>query len=295
MPATVEKNRGCLGILAGGGELPWIALRGALAMEEQVRVFGITDEEPPEEFRSLHERVIITRFFTSLLRTCRRYNVKRLLILGKVSRDLLYKNPKFDLRTIFTLFRMVNQSDYSIFQVFNNILVKHGIEIIPQTAYLGQMFLPEGRYGPKLKKRELSDVSFGLKHARSLNQLDIGQTVVVGDGAVLAIEAAEGTDRCIKRGGLLFRKRGAVVCKLAKIDHDLRFDIPTTGTQSLSAMHRVGNRVLAVEAKRTLVISPMHFLQQAKELNISVISVLPEKADLTYLKQINRQESLLLG
>jgi DUF1009 family protein len=283
-------NRGRLGILAGAGDLPWIAVREAVRRgEDDVRAFCFTDEAPPPELQRHYERVILTKFYSSTLRAFRKAGVKRMLLLGKSTRDILYNNPRFDARTLLLLARMVSQSDYAIFSFLADVVEKEGFEIIPQDEYLGELFLPEGRYGPKLNRSQLADVSFGLDQAREINRLDIGQTVVVGKQAVLAVEAAEGTDRCILRGGELFRKKGAVVCKLAKENHDRRFDIPATGASTLDSMAATGCRVLAFDAAHTFVIDPVEFLDAAKRKGITVIAVNPEleQRDPQYLRRMN--------
>ena len=286
----VVPDRKRLGILAGRGELPWLAVRAALrAGEEDLRVFCITDEAPPPDLKKYAEPIVLTRFYSSTIRAMKRHQIGRLLLLGKATRDILYRNPRFDLRTVFLLARMMNQSDYSIFEYLADELRKYDIEIIPQHTYLGELFLSPGRYGKRLTKAELLDVAFGLLHAREMNRLDIGQTVVIGNRSVLAVEAAEGTDRCIRRGGELFHKRGAVVCKLSKVNHDMRFDIPTVGASTLESMRESGCRVLAFDSKRTFIVDPRLFLEQAAKSRISVMALEPvpglENAD--YLRRLN--------
>lgn len=294
-PSRVDAGAGAapdgrLGILAGAGDLPWLAVRAAIRRGEgDVRAFCFTDEAPPADLSDHAERVILTKFYSSTLRAFRKAGVKRMLLLGKSTRDILYNKPRFDARTILLLARMVSQSDYAIFSFLADVVEKEGFEIIPQDEYLGELFLPEGRYGAKLGKKQLADVSFGLEQAREINRLDIGQTVVVGDQAVLAVEAAEGTDRCIRRGGELFRNKGAVVCKLAKENHDRRFDIPATGASTLESMAASGCRVLAFDAAHTFVIDPPGFLDEAKRKGITVLALNPalEQQDAQYLRRMN--------
>ena len=269
--------------------MPWLAAREALRRGEQVRVCCFTDEPPPPDMAPHAERVILTKFYTSTLRAFRRAGVRRILLLGKSTRDILYNRPRFDFRTILLVARMVSQSDYAIFSFLANVVEKEGFTIIPQDEYLGELFLEEGRYGAKLNKKQLADVSFGLEQAREINRLDIGQTVVVGNQAVLAVEAAEGTDRCIRRGGELFRNKGAVVCKLSKEEHDRRFDIPATGASTLESMAETGCRVLAFDAAHTFVIEPELFLAEAKRKGITVLALDPnrERDNAKYLQNIN--------
>lgn len=276
---------GRLGIIAGRGELPWIAAREAQRRGEDFRVFLVSSDPPPEAFADVSEHVILTRFYTSVLAALKREKIERLLLLGKSTRDVLYDRPSFDLRTLWMLARMPDRNDYTIFQTIERDLAKRGIRVLPQTDYLSDCFLDEGRYGKRLSSRELEDIPYGMFYAMEVNRLDIGQCVVVGDRTVFAVECAEGTDRCIERGGELFHKKGAVVCKVSKRNHDLRFDLPTAGTQTLETMKRAGCRVLAIESNSTIVVQKNEFLRKAKELGITIISL---RGDLTDVKKLRR-------
>jgi len=126
-------------------------------------------------------------------------------------------------------------------------------------------------------------------YAREINRLDLGQTVVAGQKAILAVECAEGTDSCIRRGGELFKKKGAVVCKVAKINHDARFDLPVTGKSTLESMRDSGCRVLAIEAGRTLVLDHKDFVRTAEKFNITIIACNPEQSDPAKLSKLCRK------
>lgn len=281
-------TEGRLGILAGTGDLPWIAARNALRAGEDICILPFTEEAWPEDLARYCRPVVLTRFFRSVIRTMQAEKVRRLLLLGKARRDILYRSPAFDLRSLWLLLRSVSQSDTSLFLKLAAELEERGITILEQPTYLPEFFLELGRYGKRLSSREVRDVAFGLKHVRSINALDLGQTLVCGDRAILAIECAEGTDACIVRGGELFHKRGAVVCKVAKEDHDLRFDMPVVGRSTLFSMQSSGCRVLALEAKRTFVVEPELFLKLAAESGITVIALDPEATDEQALRRMNR-------
>lgn len=289
---TQKKNNqqgpGRLGILAGAGDLPWIGARMARQQgETDLRIFYYTSNLPPADLEDCSERVVITKMFSSVLKALKKQNVTRLLLLGKAAREILFENPGFDVKTVWYLTRMKNRSDYTIFSTFADAFAKEGVTIIPQNTYLAGMNLPVGRYGKKCSKDELENILFGMEHAREINRLDIGQTVVVAGKSVMAVEGAEGTDRCIERGGELSRKKGAIVCKVGKINHDLRFDMPVTGFTTLESMGKTGCRVLAIESKNTFVLHPDLFLKKAGELGITVFSVEPENLDDEIVKKLN--------
>ncbi|MCS7204403.1 MAG: UDP-2,3-diacylglucosamine diphosphatase LpxI [Leptospiraceae bacterium] len=279
---------GKLGIFAGKGELPWIAVRNAIKMGEHPIVFLLTDEAPPAEFESISYRVNLTKFYSSVLKSLKRFQVKRLVSLGKIPKTIIYESKDFDLRTLILLAKMRNKNDYTIFQYLNRELEKHGIEVLPQTLYLKDCFLEEGRYGKKLSRKQVEDVVFGMYYAIEINRLDIGQCVVVGDKVVWAVEGPEGTDECIRRAGSLYKK-GAVVCKVGKRNHDPRFDIPVIGTSTLQVMKETNSKVLAIETNGTIVVRREEFLKKAKEFGITILSLKGNLMDANYVRSINRR------
>ena len=283
-----KQKEGRLGILAGHGELPWIAATNAQEAGEDVRIFYPKGVEVPNAFVDISCEITVTRLYTSVLAALKADNITRLLLLGKFTRELLYNHSGFDLRTLWLLARSWSQSDYALFQISNQLFKRNHIEVIDQRNYLKSIALKEGRYGKRLSKREIKDVLFGLHHVRVLSQLDIGQTLVVGDCAILALEAAEGSDSCIQRGGNLFApKRGAVVCKVAREAHDIRFDIPTIGSYTLEKMNSVQCRVLAIDATCSIIVDPVKFTQLAKKYQISIVVLNPKIANFSYLKKLN--------
>ena len=152
-------------------------------------------------------------------------------------------------------------------------LAKDGIEIVDQTAYLKPLLPPVG----VLTKRrptaeEAEDIRFGFAAAKAIGGLDIGQTVVVKQKAVMAVEAIEGTDACIRRGGELGRGR-AVVVKVAKPNQDWRFDVPAVGRTTLQSMLESGCTVLAMEAGRTLFVEQEAVLSLANEKGVCICAV----------------------
>ncbi len=282
-----KQYEGKLGIFAGLGDLPWIAARNALNAGEEIQIFCMCKMDVPIEFRHLSEEVNLLKYYSSVLTALHFHKIKRIIILGKLTRELLYKSKKVDLRLLFDMIRLNSQNDYALFLLAEQILTKHNIKILSQFTYLQNLIISENLYGPRLSKRELNDVYFGIKHARVISSLNIGQTIVVAEKAVLAVEAAEGSDQCIIRGGSIYLKKGAVVCKLARKGHDLRNDIPTIGMETLKSMYNSNCRVLVFDANKTLAINPKDFIKKAKSFNISLLSINSEICDYPYLKKLN--------
>lgn len=123
------------------------------------------------------------------------------------------------------------------------------------------------------EQKELEDVAFGMKYAEKMAELDIGQTVIVLDQSVLAVEAVEGTDSAICRGGSFAKKRKATVCKSSKPGQDHRFDLPTVGENTLRIMHENNCETLALRTGETIIVHPKEFINLAEKLKINILSI----------------------
>ena len=128
-------------------------------------------------------------------------------------------------------------------------------------------------------ERERADLEYGLTIAREIGRLDIGQTVVVKDGVVVALEAIEGTDACILRAGKLTSQEGAVVVKVAKPDQDMRFDVPAVGVRTIETLKDAGVKTLGVEAGRTLLLEPERLVAAADQAGIVIVGLRDETDD----------------
>ena len=278
---------GKLGILAGLGELPWIAARNAINAGEEIQIFCMCKLDVPIEYRHISEEITLTKFYTSVIKALKFHKISRIIVLGKITREILYKSKGFDFRLVMDFIKATSQNDYALFLIAEKILNRNKIKIIPQYTYLQNLNISEGRYGNRLNKREIRDVYFGIKHARVISSLNIGQTIVVAERAVLAVEAAEGSDVCIERGGSIYTKKGAVVCKLARKGHDLRNDMPTIGVRTLNVMNNSNCRVLVFDSKNTLIVNTKEFIKNAKKFNITLFSINSDVSDINYLKKLN--------
>jgi hypothetical protein len=173
------------------------------------------------------------------------------------------------------LFRLKEKNAHTIFGAIADELKKDGVELIDATPWLATL-MPgrDFQLGPKLSEEQKADVEFGLHIAKEISRLEIGQTVVVKNGAVLAVEGFEGTDKCLMRGGeLAGRDGGAVAVKVAKEKHDLRFDIPCLGVQTLETCSAAKISVLAIESGKTLLLEQETCAQLAKKNKISVVTI----------------------
>lgn len=200
--------------------------------------------------------------------------VKQCVMLGQLAPKNLF-DLRPDLRAMSLLFKIKEKNAHTLFGAVAEELRKDGVELIEPLRWLGP-WLPDAGYsvGPKLDATQLDDVAFGLRVAKEISRLEIGQGVVVKGGTTLAVEAFEGTDACLQRGGQLAGKHGgAVAVKVAKDGHDLRFDIPCVGPKTIETCAANGVAVLAVEARRTLLLDQPDLEAMAKRRSISVVAV----------------------
>jgi DUF1009 family protein len=261
---------GRLGIIAGAGDLPHLAMREALFQNEDPLFLAIKESD----FNSGNyaERVIpihITQI-GKVIKVCKKNNIDKILLLGKVNKDILLKSYKFDFKTIMLLAKMLNQNDYSFFHIASQEFIKNKIIIISQKTYLNSLLLKAGRYTKKkLNKDDLEDISYGMNLAKELARLDLGQTVSIMNKMALALEAIEGTDEAIKRGGILSKNKGATICKSSKPGQDDRFDLPTVGINTLHIMKEYSYKTLAIKSAETIVVNPQKFIEEAQKLSIN--------------------------
>ncbi len=262
-----------LGLIAGTGELPKAVASEARA--QGYTVFAIALD--PLADRSLSSCVDEIKWvnvgkFGEIIGTLTKYEIKEAIMVGKVPKSLLYKSKIIpDLRAMKLLFSLKDRSDESILQAIATELEKEGINLLNIASLSSTLITPEGILTEdNLTEDEWKDIAFGWKIAKEMGRLDIGQTVVVKNQAVMAVEAIEGTDEAIKRGGRLAGK-GAVVVKVSKPNQDMRFDLPVVGLNTIGSMIEVGARTLAVEAKKSIILNKDKMIEESKKAGISVV------------------------
>jgi hypothetical protein len=189
--------------------------------------------------------------------------VRQCVMVGQIAPKNLF-DVRPDLRAMGVLLKLKEKNAHTIFGAIAEELRKEGVDLIEATPWLTPLMPAAGFHlGPKLSEEQRAEVEFGYRIAKQMSRLEIGQTVVVKHGTVLAVEGFEGTDECLARGGQLAGKEGgAVAVKVAKEKHDMRFDIPCVGTQTLDTCARAGVAVFALEAGKTLLLDE----EEVKEL-----------------------------
>jgi len=277
---TQSTSSKTLGLIAGMGELPNAIASEAKKMGYRVVAIALQplSDESLKSFADDFHKIHIGHL-GGLIRLLKKLSITDAVMAGKVPKDLLYKHKKSiipDLRAIKLLFSLKSRSDDTIMRAIVKELEKDGLKLLKITAFTKNLLAPQGVLTyKKPAKNEWKDIEFGWKIAKEIGRLDIGQTVVVKDMAVMAIEAIEGTDEAIKRGGGL-AENGAVVIKVSKPQQDMRFDVPVIGSHTLYSMKKAKAKVLAIEAGKSIIIDRERFIKEADKANIVVVGMRDE-------------------
>ena len=260
-----------VGLLAGIGNLPVAFMRAAQQSGHAVVVIAVVPDVAPElaEEADVYYEINVAKL-NKIIKTLRSHDVDKVTMIGKVTKEILFKGLKMpDLRALKLLGRLRN----TIMLAIVDELARDGIEVVDQTQYLKPLMPGTGVLSRRQPtEEEAADIRFGFVTAKAIGGMDIGQTVVVKHKAVMAVEAIEGTDACIRRGGALGRGN-AVVVKVAKPNQDLRFDVPAVGMTTLKSMIESGCTVLAIEAGRTLFVEQEQVLAEADRRGICICAV----------------------
>jgi hypothetical protein len=260
-----------LGIIAGNGIYPRELARAARTAGVQ-KIFAIAFEgETDAKLAELVDEICWLRVgqLSRMLASLRDTKISSAIMAGQIApRNLFDLHP--DWRALLLLAKLKRRNAESIFRAIAGELEKIGVTLLPATTFLEEFLVTRDLIaGPKLSRREKSDVDFGWEIAQKIAALDIGQTVIVKNGTVLAVEGFEGTSETIHRGGALAGS-GAVVIKVAKPDQDMRFDVPVVGPETISIAAEAKIRVIALEADRTLLLERGMVLGAAEKARISL-------------------------
>ena len=265
-----------LGMIAGNRSLPLEFARQARRAGAKRLVAVAFENETDPALAKLVDEIIWLKVgqLSKMIAAFTDRGVTQCVMVGQIAPRNLY-DVRPDLRAMAVLLRLKEKNAHTIFGAIGDELKKDGVELIDATPWLTPLMPGKDfQLGPKLSNQQKADVEFGFKIAKEISRLEIGQTVVVKNGAVLAVEAFEGTDKCLARGGeLAGRDGGAVAVKVAKLNHDMRFDIPCLGAQTLEVCAKNGVAVLALESGKTLLLEREACETLAKKNKISLTTI----------------------
>jgi len=264
-----------IGLLAGVGKLPVECARAARQAGYEVYAVALlpdTDAELKEAATDC--KAISVARLDAILNYLKENDIHKVTMIGKVTKELMFGgNMQPDVRMMQLIATLKNRSDDTIMMAFVRELAKEGIQAFDQTVLIKPLLPHKGNITKREpSEEERKDLEFGLKMARELGRLDVGQTVVVKNLAVMALEAIEGTDACIKRGGALSGGK-AVVVKAAKPHQDNRFDVPTVGLKTIETMVEVNACALGIEADKTLLVEREKVVALAEANSIAIVAL----------------------
>ena len=262
------------GLIAGDGILPVEMARHAKENGFEVICVSLADDNLKElkkycsKVYSCHpgEMSRIEKIFTE-------EEIKQVTFLGKVHKRVLLQLHKFDKRAIEILKSVKRLNDDEVMLLIVREFEKHNISVLDQTIFIKNLMIPSGVLG-KLKptEQQMEDVNYGFWLAKEMGKVDVGQSVVIKDKMIMAVEAIEGTDMCIRRGAKL-AKRKAVVVKVSKPFQDKRFDIPAIGLRTLKTLHKYKADLIAVEANETIIVDQEKVVEYADKHGIVIMAV----------------------
>jgi DUF1009 family protein len=257
-----------LAVVAGYGELPSILLKKMNNID--FIIIDLQQDREANSFNNCHryyklEYINIKKIIDIFIRE----NIRSCLFLGKVDKNILYKNSEvLDHDTLQFVREMENWQDNTILTALLSLLKRMNIKLEKQTDFLCSLLAENIVYSKKQPSdRELNNIGFGYRVAKELTKMNIGQTVVIKNGVVLAVEALEGTDETIKRGGSL-GGRSSIVVKVANSEFDERFDVPAIGINTLETMLKYNCSTLAIEAKKIFIINKEEIINFVDSNNI---------------------------
>jgi hypothetical protein len=262
-----------LGIIAGNGVYPrLLAAAARKAGVEKIIAAAFTAETDPalEQDVDLLEWMRVGQL-NRLLKFFRAQDVHHAIMAGQIAPKNLF-DLRPDWKALMLLGKLKQRNAESIFAAIADELATVDVQLLPATTFLQDSLASSGLIaGPKLSRQEEDDIDLGWKIAKEIARLDIGQTIVVKNGTVVAVEALEGTNEAIKRGGGLARE-GAIVVKVAKPNQDMRFDVPVIGIETIRIATEARLRVIAVETGKTLLLERDAIIDLARHAKISIVA-----------------------
>ena len=262
-----------IGLIAGAGELPSIIARKLKEKDYFLTIValeGLADENLIK-YADIYEKMNIGKV-GKIISFLKKNNVNELILTGKVPKKIIYETERIkpDMKALKMLLSAKMRGDNELLQIVENELLKEGIKLVELTKYCPELLTPEGVLTKKKpSKKEMEDILYGFNIAKKIGELDIGQTVVVKDKSVVAVEALEGTDETILRAGKYIED--TVVVKVSKPQQNLKLDPPAVGLQTIINMKTAKARVLALEAKRSIIIQRQDVVNMANEFDIIII------------------------
>jgi UDP-2,3-diacylglucosamine hydrolase len=282
VPARRPVHPRPIGLIAGSGRFPILFAESAKQQGLRVACVGIK-YEASDELRLLCESfdVVGVAKLGGMIRAFKRQGVKQIVMAGKVTKNVMYTPwrtlqlmPDWRMLHMWYCYARTNNSDDNLLLGIISEIERDGMTFASALDYCPELLVKDGiltRRAPTAAEQK--DIEFGWYLAKEMGRLDIGQSVAIKERAVLAVEAIEGTDRCIERAGQLCRSGGWALVKVAKPQQDMRFDVPTIGITTVENLNKAGARVLAIEAGKTILLDQPEVIALADRYGLSIVAL----------------------
>jgi DUF1009 family protein len=279
-----QKQTQKIGLIAGWGRFPIHVATRLTEQGYQVHCLGVHGHADPVLADICHEfHWTGMAKMGSQARFFRKRGIETATLAGKIFKTKIFERfailKHFPDLTFWRFFypifvsRSKDRRDDTLLLTVTQLFESFGVTMMPATDFSPELLVQEGTLSGRVSDSQTKDIQFGWQIAKQMGGLDVGQSIVVKDCAVLAVEAVEGTDECIRRAGTLCKSGGFTVVKVAKPKQDMRFDVPTIGVGTIETIHTAGGKVLAIEANKTIVLDQEDVCSTAKRLGISVIAL----------------------
>lgn len=278
-----------VGLLAGAGRFPLAFAEAARRQGHFVHCVGVMGMAPPElqEICHSYAETPLARLGRAI-RLFKRSKIDRVVMAGKIEKTVLFQPFRIfrllpDWRTLHMWFRYAtrDRKDDTLLLAVIQEFALDNIHFDSALDYCPELLVKHGFLTRrKPTDSQWRDIRFGWDLAKEMGRLDVGQSVIVNDLAVIAVEAIEGTDRAIRRAGELCRRGGFTVVKVAKPQQDMRFDVPTIGAETIRTLQESGGRVLAIESSKTIMLDSKDVIEMADRLGIAIVAVNAEELEM---------------
>lgn len=273
-PSEIDPNRPLkYGLLAGNGRFPFLVLDAARSQGVEMVVAAIKEETFPE--LAQHAKTIEWLHIGQLgklIKFFQREGVTHALMAGQVKHNQIFSGAIPDFRMVKMLAGLLTKNTNSLIGAVTKELASEGITVIDSTSFLTPLLAPNGILTTRLvNEKEQADIDYGIEVAREVARLDLGQTIVVSDRAVVAVEAMEGTDATILRAATLVNGRPLTVVKVAKPNQDMRFDVPVVGLPTIETMIKAKATAISITAEKTLIFDREEMLSLANKNQIAIL------------------------
>jgi DUF1009 family protein len=262
------------GLIAGTGRFPLLFAQSAKNHGVEIIAVAHKGQTLPE-LESLVKKIYWIKVgqLGKLIKILKTEGIKDAAMVGGIKKTIMFSNIVPDFQAISLVAKLRTLNDDALLRAVAEAIEKEGVTIHSSTIFLDELLSPPGCLTKKVPdKKEMRDIEFGWEIAKAIGKLDIGQTIVVKDQVVLAVEAIEGTDEAIRRAGTLGKRNGLVVIKVSKPQQDLRFDVPAIGPGTITTMQEAGAKVLAVESEKTLLIDKEELIRAANKAGIIIVA-----------------------